>query len=155
MAEVRVQSEGTLWFVRASGSGNTFVTAASPVSGLFAYVDSFTYNSAQTRTTIMDRGIPSHHKITQKQPIAVTFNALWTGALPTAASGGGATVPMIHLEHRASAAEIGDGTTGAYNLFIGCALDSMQFSERAEGDQISFSVNALACVLNTGSGYVK
>jgi hypothetical protein len=155
MGEVRIASEGTLWAVQASGSGNTFVTASAPASALIAYVTDFTYNSAQTVVQIMERGVPSHNKITQKQGIPVTFNALWTGAFPTAGSGGGATVPMWHLEHRASAAEIGDGSTGAYNLFIGAALQSVQFTERAEGDQLALSFMALGCVLNTGSGYIK
>lgn len=153
--EVRVMSEGSLRFVRGSGSGNTFATASAPVSGLFAYVRSFSYTSAQNVQTVSDRGVPSHHKITQYTPVDVTFQCGWTGGYPSAITGGGATVPLFHLEHRASAAEIGAGTTGVYNLFIGAALISQRLNESENEDTIDLTYRCLACVLNTGSGYLS
>lgn len=155
MAEVRVASEGSLWYVQASGSGRTWATAATPVSGLFAYVSNFKYTSAWTDTVIMERGVPDHHKITQRAPIDVTFDILYTGNIATALTGSGASVPMWHLEHRASAPEIGNGTTGAYYQFIGVALGQHQFSENPEGNSISFTTKALAMIGPTGSGYIK
>lgn len=155
MGEVRVKREGTLWFVQASGSGRTWATATSPTSGYLAYVQSMAYTSAQTITTIMERNNPDHHKVTQVAPIDVTFTLLYTGGIPTALSGSGASVPMFHLEYRASAPEIGNGTTGAYFQFIGVALQQHQFTEADDGDTVAFTTRALAMTGPTGSGYIK
>jgi hypothetical protein len=154
VAETRTQLEGELRFVRGSGSGNTFATAATPVSGIIGFSQSFSYNSAQTVTTIMNRGIPDHHKVTQKSPVEVTFQCYFTGNYPTGITGSGATVPFFHLEHRASAAEIGNGTTGVYHLFIGAALESVKLSEGAP-NTIDLTYRCLAMVGPTGSGYLS
>lgn len=154
-SEVRVMMEGTLRFVRQSGSGRTWATASAPVSGLLAYVQSFSYTSAQTLTTIRERGVPDHHKITEKAPIDVTFQCLFTGQIPTAISGSGATVPMWALEFRASAAEIGNGTTGTYIQFHGAGLQDLKFGEAKEGDTLDFTLRALALNGPTGSGYLS
>lgn len=155
MSEVRVHAEGTLWYVQASGTGRTWTTGATPVSGLLGYVDGFQYTSAQTIQTITERGIPDHHKVTMKAPIDVSFNFMWTGGTPSAASGSGATVPMWHLEFRASAAEIGNGSTGFYHQFMGVASESIAFTENPDGDKIAAKMRALAMVGPTGSGYIK
>lgn len=156
MAEVRVMLEGELRFVRASGSGVAWATAATPVSGILAYVQDFSYTSAQTITTIFNRGRPDHNKQTQVQPIDITFRCLWTGGGYSGVSGAGASMPMIHLEHRASANEIGAaGTTGFYHQFMGCALTQVQFQEAAEGNTINLTYRALAMVGSTGSGYLS
>lgn len=155
MAEVRIQSEGTLWFVQASGSGRTWATGGTPPSGLLGYVQQFSMTSAQTDTVIMERGIPDHHKITQKAPIDVSFTYLWTGGRPTALTASGASVPMYHLEYRASAPEIGNGTTGFYHQFMGAALVQTQLTEQAEGTQVVEQYRCLAMVGPTGSGYIK
>lgn len=153
--EVRVYSEGTLRFVQASGSGRTWATAATPASGLLAYCRSFEYTSAQTVQTVMERGNPDHHKVTQRAPIDVTFRCGWTGGNPTALSGSGATVPMIHLEHRASAAEIGNGTTGVYHQFIGGALISQKLTEGTDENTIDLTYRFLGMQGPTGSGYLS
>ena len=155
MAEVRIQAEGSLRFVRASGSGRTWATGAAAPAGILAYVRSFDYTSAQTITTVMDRGLPDHHKATQFAPIDVTFRCAWTGAYPSAVSGSGATVPMLHLEHRASAAEIGNGTTGVFHQFIGGALVSNKFTEGADENTIDLTYRFLSMVGPTGSGYLS
>lgn len=155
MAEVRVQLEGSMRLVQGSGSGATWGTATTPVSALIGYVQSFNFTSAQTVTTITERGIPSHHKITQKAPIQLTVNYLWTGGFPSALTGSGATVPLFHGEFRASAAEIGNGSTGAYYQFMGLALQSVQLTEQPAGDTIAAQYMALAMVGPTGSGYLS
>lgn len=155
MPEVRVQSEGTLRFVRGSGAGASWATAATPVSGLLAYVRSFSFTSAANIATVSERGIPDHHKLGSKTPIDVTFQCGWTGGYPSAASGGGHTVPLIHLEHRASAAEIGDGTTGFYHQFHGAALISTRLNEGETENTIDLTYRCLAMVGPTGSGYIK
>lgn len=153
MAEVRVMSEGTLRVVQGSGTGRTWATASSPVSGLLAFVQSFSFTSGQTITTIKERGIPDHHKMTEKDPIDVTFECLWTGAFPSAATASGASIPHFHLEHKAVAGEIG-ATSGFYHQFHGCALQSIQWTEQAEGNRINLSFRALAMNGATGSGYL-
>lgn len=155
MPEVRVMVEGSLRVVQASGSGATWATASAPVSALLGYITDFTYTSAQTVTTISDRGRPTHHKLTEFAPIDISFSFLTTGAFPSAVSGSGATVPMWHLEHRASAAEIGNGTTGVYNEILGFALQSYQFTEGKEGNKIALKGRALGIVRDTGSGFLS
>lgn len=154
MGEVRTMLEGTLRFVQASGSGRTWATGAAAPAGLFGYVESFTYTSAQTVTTIKDRGIPDHHKVTEKAPIDVSFDLLSTGSAFSFLTASGASVPMIHLEHRASAAEL-IAATGYYYQFHGVAVQSLKFTEGKEGNKISVQGRALAMVGPTGSGYLS
>jgi len=153
MAEVRVMAEGTLRLVQASGSGASWATASAPASALMGFCKSFSYTSAQTVTTISERGIPNHNKITEKAPIDVTFQLLWTGVFPTAASGASATVPMWHLEHRASAAEIAAGSA-FYHQFYGGALQSIKFTEATDGNTIDLTYRCLGMNGGTASGYI-
>jgi hypothetical protein len=144
--------EGELRFVQASGSGRTWATGTSPVSGIFAYVRSMSYTSGATINVVNERGIPDHNKLVSRQPIAVTVNCAWTGGIPSAASGSGASVPMFHLEYRASAAET--PTTGQYLQFMGVPLVSTQWTEGDE-DTMAFTFQALAMVGPTGSGFLS
>lgn len=153
MAEVRIQAEGSLMWVQASGSGRTFATATSPQSGVFGFVDSFTYTTGATIETQSDRGTPDHHKQVSRQPIQITVNTRWTGFNPSAASGSGASVPMIHLEYRASAAEAPG--TGRYVQFHGVPINNIQFTEQANGDTQQYTFVALAMNGPTGSGYLS
>lgn len=154
MAEVRVQAEGTLWWVQASGSGRTWATASAPASGLVGYVQSFSHTSAANFAQIMERGVPDHHKLVSKSPIDVTFNFMWTGQFTGALTASGSTVPMVHLEYRASAAELGSNS-GFYYQYHGAVLTNNAFNEAAEGSTIAQSFRALAMNGPTGSGYVK
>ncbi len=153
MAEVRTMREGTLWFVYASGSGSAWATASAPTSGLLAFVESMTFRSAQTVTTIMERGTPHHHKVTEVAPIEITVRAKWTGAFPTAISGSGASVPMFHLEYKAVQPELGN--TGRYYQFHGCVSQGPSFNEQAQGDTIEHSFRALAMNGETASGFLS
>lgn len=154
MSEVRVMQEGSLRWVQASGSGNVWATASAPQSGLVGFVQSFSHTSAQEMTTIVERGIPSHHKFLSKTPPEITFQFLWTGtnAFPTATASG-ASVPMFHLEFRASAAETPG--TGVYYQFFGCVALNNNHSEAAEGNTIDYTFRALAMNGSTGSGYLS
>jgi hypothetical protein len=154
MPEVRTMAEGTLRFVQASGSGSTWATASAPVSGLVAYVQSFSHTSAVNFVQISERGIPDHHKFASKSPIDVTFNCLWTGAFTGMLTASGSTVPMMHLEHRASAAEIG-ATSAFYHQYHGAVLTNIGFTEAAEGNSIALTFRALAMVGPTASGWIK
>lgn len=152
MAEIRTMREGELRFVQASGSGRSWATAASPVSGIFAFVRSMNYTSGATINQVSERGIPDHHKLVSRQAIQVTVNCAWTGGVPSAASGSGASVPLFHLEYRASAAET--PTTGQYIQFHGVPLQSYQWTEGDE-DTMAYTFVALACNGPTGSGYLS
>lgn len=153
--EIHVLPEGSLWWVQASGVGLTWATATGPASGQFGYVDSFNFTSAITVNTQSDRGIPQHHKFGGRQPIQGSLSFRWTGRHPSALSGSGASMPMIHLEFRASAPEVGNGTTGDYFQFMGVAVNSLRFNEAMDGDTIQMDFVALAMLGPTGSGYVK
>lgn len=155
MAETRTFREGSLRWVQASGTGRAWGTAATPVSGIFGYVKSFSITSAQTVTTISDRGTPDHHKVTEVAPIDVSVQFMWTGRSVTAVSGAGASVPMVHLEWRASAPEIGNGTTGDFIQIHGVAMPSLQWTENADGDTVDLKLVALAMNGPTGSGYLS
>jgi hypothetical protein len=154
MPEVRVMAEGTLRFVQASGSGSTWATASAPVSGLVAYVQSFSHTSAANIVQISERGIPDHHKFAGRSPIDVTFACLWTGAFTGMLTASGSTMPMMHLEHRASAAELGT-TSAFYHQYHGAVLTNIGYTEAAEGNSISLTFRALAMNGPTASGYIK
>jgi hypothetical protein len=154
MPEVRVMAEGTLRFVQASGSGSTWATASAPVSGLVAYVQSFSHTSAANIVQIAERGIPDHHKFAGRSPIDVTFACLWTGAFTGMLTASGSTMPMMHLEHRASAAELGT-TSAFYHQYHGAVLTNIGYTEAAEGNSISLTFRALAMNGPTASGYIK
>ena len=158
MAEVRVMAEGSLWWVQASGSGRTFATASAPVSGLVGFVTDFSFSSGATITTISERGIPNHHKLTERARIEPSFNFLWTGtnALPSAATGTGASLPMFHLEFKSTRNEDGTGAgSGYYYEFLGCALTSDDFKESKDGNNHGYKFAALAMVGPTASGYLS
>lgn len=154
--EARVQAEGSLWWVQASGSGRSWSTAATPASGLVGLVTDFSFTSGATITTVMERGIPNHHKLTERARIEPSFSFLWTGtnALPTAATGSGASVPMFHLEFKAIRPEDFAGS-GYYYQFQGVALQSFDFKEAKEGDNITFKAACLAMNGPTASGYLS
>jgi hypothetical protein len=154
MAEIRNLIEGTLWWVQASGSGVAWATASAPTSGLIGYVTTMTYTSAQTLETVMNRGTPTHHKVVDKQQIAITFDLQWgvTGDYPTFSSGSGASVPMIHLEHKATAPE---ATDAIWTQFHGVALESIAWTEAAPLDTQTWTMRALAMNGPTASGYVS
>jgi len=153
MAETRTLREGTLRWVVCSGSGLTWATASAPASGLIGYVTNMTYNSAQTVETIMDRGTPTHHKVTDKQQITISWDLQWgiTGDYPTFLSGSGASVPMILLEHKATAPEAG---AGVYTQFHGVALEGVNWTEGSPTDTQTWNCRALAMNGPTASGYL-
>lgn len=154
-SEVRTFPEGTLRMVQASGSGRTWVTAATPNSALFGYVQAGkSVQSARTMNAIMERGFPDHWKFGENQPLTVTFTVKQTGAISAFLTASGASVPMVHLEHRASAPENGT-LTGIFNQFFGCVIQSISWTENPDGNAIQFTFGALGANLFTGSGYLS
>lgn len=156
MAEVRNLPEGSLRWVQASGTGRTWATASAPASGLIGFVqEGMTFTSGQTITQIMERGIPDHHKLVSKNAIQVSFTFMWTGSAQFPVSGSGASVPMYHLEYRASAVEYAGAPSGFFYQFHGVALSQQSFTENGNGDQIQFQGIALGMVGPTASGYLS
>lgn len=158
MAEVRVMMEGSLWWVQASGSGRTWATATGPASGLVGFVTDFSFTTGQTITTIMERGVPHHHKLTEKARIEPSFNFLWTGthALPSAVTGTGASLPMFHLEFKSTRNEDGTGAgSGYYYQFMGAAFQSFDFKEAKEGNNIAMKMACLAMSGANTSGFLS
>jgi hypothetical protein len=153
MTEVRIHAEGSLWWVQASGSGRAWATASAPQSGLFAYCESFSITSAQSLKQIMNRGVPDHHKVTEKTPVAAKMTVLWTGYVPQAASGSGASVPMMHWEYRANEPE--NGNSGRYTQLHGVANNSWQLTEAKDGNTLQLDAVALAMNGPTASGFLS
>lgn len=151
--EVRVMAEGQLWWAQASGTGTSWQTASAPASGLFAFVDSFTFTSALTSVVQSDRGVPNHHKVTQYNPIDVTFQIRWTGNSFQAATAAGNSTPLFNLEYRANEPE--NGNSGRYYQFNKVLTSQNQFTENTDGNTIQFTTQALGMNGPTGSGYVK
>lgn len=154
-SEVRVMSEGTLRWVQQSGSGRTWATGATQPSGIVGLVQpGFTWSSAKTITTISERGVPDHHKVTEFAPIKGSFQVLATGTFPTQITSSGTTVPMMALELRHSAAELGSNSA-VYHQFMGVPFDSFKYTEAKEGNKYDVTFIALACTTFTGSGYLS
>lgn len=153
MSEVRNRIEGELRWVQASGSGTAWATASAPSSGLVGFVTNFTFTSAATVATIMERGVPNHNKMVSKQPINVSITHNWTGTNAIPASGSGASVPMFHYELKYRQPE--KGNTGIYYQFYGVPVPSIQFTEGDEANTIALTLsNVLAMNGPTGSGYL-
>ena len=160
MSEVRVMVDGALSLVQASASGGgasgarVWATASAPASAMnIAYVDSFSYTSARQIATQSNRGLPTHHKYTQSDPIQVSFTVRWTGQFTGLATASGATMPLAHLEFKASNPE--DGGTGRFYQFQGVAFQQDQFTENADADTLQFTLVALGMNGPTGSGYLS
>lgn len=152
MAEVRVQAEGALRWVQASGSGRTWTTASAPASGLIGFCTEFSFTSAQRVVTVENRGVPDHHKVVGKDPVELNVTFLWAGSDPWPGSGSGASVPMHHLEFKASRPE--DGGSGYYYQFYGAVPTNIEFSEAEEGDTIARSYMCLGMSGANASGYL-
>lgn len=152
MPEVRVQGEGSLWWVQASGSGRTWATASAPASGLIGFCTDFTFKSALKVITVKDRGVPDHHKNVGRDPIDISFGFLWTGSNPAAATASGASLPMVHLEYKAQRPELATAS-GYYYQFFGVPLESLDFSEAEEGNTVKMMGKALG-MASAVSGYI-
>lgn len=154
MPEVRNSYEGTLRWVQASGHGRAWITASGAPSGVIGNVTDFRFESARQVITVQDRGAPGHHKVVGWTPVQVSFELQWgvTGDTPSlAASGGGTTVPLIHLELKSTAPEAG----GALNFqFFGVAFAAQNFAVGLPVDTQRWHGSALAMNGPSASGYL-
>ena len=155
MTEVRNRSEGTLYWVAASGSGIGWVTASGASGKIFAYVRDNTHTSGRTIQTVSDRGIPIHHKFVSKEPVQVSYTVAWgvTANYPDfpALTAQGSTVPMILIEYKATATEEGKAV---YFQYQGCAHNSLAWAEGDTENTQQFAFVALGMNGPTASGYL-
>lgn len=155
MTEVRNRKEGSLYRVQASGSGNTWSTASAASGVVFAFVRNFTWTSAQTTQQVMERGVPSHHKIVSNTPITLDMTVAYgvTAHYPTRSTAGGATVPMDHVEFKESEPENGS-TSAHYYQFYGVSWDTKTLSEADTENTYQLRGVALGMRGPTASGYL-
>ena len=155
--EVRTFAEGALRWVQASATGASWTTASAAATGLIGFVQAgLAFPSARTVNTIMERGTPHHHKITEEAPIQVSFTykqAVTANMPPTTVTAAGASVPAVHFELKSLAPEFG-ATSGQYAQFIHCTMVSRNFTEAVEGNDIAETWVARAVVWPTASGYI-
>jgi len=153
--ETRNRFEGVLRWVQASGSGKAWQTASAPASGTFGFVTNFTFTTALDRQVISERGIPSHHKLVALQSIPISCDVLFadTANVPKPATASGSTTPMVHLELRMSAPELG-ATSAIYAQFYGVAFNSQDFTETNPANTQRLQGVALAMSAWNASGYL-
>src|SRR5260221_11152280 len=97
--EARVFAEGALRFVQASGTGG-WNTASAPISALIGFVQvGANFNSAANMATVMERGVPHHHKKLGAAPIDLTFTYLQavTANIPNPATASGVSTKQVHF----------------------------------------------------------
>ena len=144
MAEVFNAREGILSWVSASANTSGWSTAASSPSGIaIAFVRDFTYTSAQTISTTMNRGVPHHHKKVDAQALAVNFSYDYSG-------GNGVPDYNVHLEFMMS----GANAASAFMQFHNCIRPNRDFSEVAEANTMSDQFVAVSMTEATASGYL-
>src|SRR3990172_11579920 len=109
--EVRIFAEGSLRWVQASGTGG-WATASAPITALMGFVQAgLAIASARNFTTVMERGVPHHHKFLDEQPPEVTFTYLQavTANMANPATASGVSTPQMHFQLRSQDNEIAAG----------------------------------------------
>ena len=153
--EVRVLAEGSLRWVQSSGSALTWQTASAPISGLLGFVQAgLSFNDINREyATVMDRGVPSHHKLVRTNPIEVTFTVLQgiTADYPVLATASGHTVIEANLEFKM----LGPEQSAQYYQFHKAVLVTRTLTEQDEGNQLAWTWRALSAIGPTASGYLS
>jgi len=145
-AEIYNLREGTLNWVSASGNSPDWVTAINSPSGGaigMAFVRNFDYGSGATFNTVMDRGVPNHHKAVTNDPLTVNIAMGYTG---------GVGIPgyPVHLEFRLNNAPNGS----AFFQFHSCVRPTHAFAENDQENTMTDSFVALGMVEATASGWL-
>jgi hypothetical protein len=158
MHEVRVFAEGALRWVNASATGGGWVTAANAVSsmGPMGYVQAgFQNQSAAKVLTVMDRGVPSHHKNIGREPGKIVFKQLVAATANDPAlnnvTAGGASVPLKHFELKYAA---GESTSAMYYQFHHCIKVDNSYTEGEDGNAQDLTYQYLSMTGPTASGYL-
>lgn len=153
--EVRVFYEGTLRWAQASGTGGWATASACPTA-LVGFVQAgFSWTSGQNVVTIMDRGQPHHHKVTQVNPVDVDFTYLLaaTANIVQPATAIGASTKQAHFELRINASE-DNATSYIYYQFNNGVRKSMGGAEAENGDILKEAWVFLSVNGPTASGYI-
>lgn len=154
--EVRTFAEGTLRWVQASGRAN-WATASAPVSAMVGFVKvGASFNSARVVNTVMDRGIPNHHKFASETPIEVKFTYLQavTANFCNPATGSGVSTPQAHFEVRIQDNEVA-AASAQYYQFTNGILITRGWTEGEAGDEMAETWRFLDMVGPTASGYLS
>lgn len=156
MPETRTMIEGNVRWVQASGNGSAWVTASAAPTGLLGFVTNMQWGiRQQEHIAIMNRGQFSHWKAGDKGVLAGSFDLIYGITAeypPTAVTAGGASLPIIHLEHKMLASEVG-ATSGVYHIFAGVVIDSVQITE-GKPNSMTFNFQAATVIGPTASGYL-
>lgn len=153
--EARIFAEGALRWVQASGTGG-WNTASAPATALCGFVQVGTnFNSAANLITVMERGIPHHHKRAGSEPIELTITYLQavTANMANPATASGVSTPQVHFELRHQDNEVA-AASAQYFQFHNCAIVSRGWTEAEEGNNFQETWRALAMVGPTASGYL-
>lgn len=158
MTEPRVFAEGTLRWVAASAPNGGWLTASAPISasGAVGFVQAgMSHASAAKRATISDRGIPVHHKNIGREPIEITFTFMEAITANNPAgyktTGASQSLPLLHFEHKATAAE--DGSAYYYQYHHGTLIDDT-WTEGEEGNAKKQTWRFLSMTGPTASGFL-
>lgn len=153
--EVRTFAEGALRWAQASGTGG-WATASAAQTALLGFVQAgLRVNSARVVQTIMDRGLPSHHKVVESTPPDVQFTYLLavTANMANPATGSGVSTPQAHFELKVTDTEK-PSLTAQYFQFQNGVMVSRAPTEAVAGDQIVEVWRFLSMAGPTGSGYI-
>lgn len=153
--EVRTFAEGALRWVQASGTGG-WNTASAPISALVGFVQAgTTLNSARDFTTVMERGIPHHHKFLGETPIEMQFTYLQavTANIAKPATASGVSTPQVHIQIRSQDNEIAAASAQYWLLLNGVQL-SVPWTEAEAGNTLQETWRFLSMIGPTASGYL-
>lgn len=153
--EIYVAMEGDLRWVTHSGNQNSWATASAPTSGVFGFVEGFSFGSAQEIATINERGNPNHLKRISKAAITLKVNFLTTGYMLASALQNN-TLEQFNLEFKSrNSAQGSNAGTGRFYQFHGMAMQSNDYAENKEGNTIDIPFIGLGMVGPTASGYLS
>ena len=155
MSQVFNLADGHFALVAASGiSGSgaadtlplNFLTAPNVMTaGVLDYFEGLSVTSAQTIRTIMNRGVPSHHKRVDRQALRLSFSYLFTG-------GSGIPEGLHHAQFGAIADDLaGTVTQRQFTHFTHCILENQDIAEQPENNMVNVSMLALR-MFHTASG---
>ncbi len=174
MGEIRTLAEGTLRWVEASGSALTWQTGASVAtatdtaawaarSGLLGFVQAgASFSLAENWATIMNRGVPNHHILTDTPPVELRFTVLAgnTADYPSGNTAIGPSSlgiqlpPRFNIEFKSRQPERGVNT-GIFYQFHHVVVLSKGYAEQPEGNTREFTFRAISAVGPTASGYLS
>lgn len=143
MAEVFNQREGILSWVSASANTSGWSTAASSPSGIaIAYVRDFGITSGRTVNTVMNRGVPDHHKRVDATPLNLNLTYGYTGD----------SIPdyHVHLELFMS----GQNGASAFHQVHNAIRTQHDFGEVPEENTYTDTFVAVSMTESTASGYL-